>query len=322
MREITISGLKKNFGEVTALKSADLKIPAGGITSLLGPSGCGKTTLLRLIAGLETPDAGEILIDDEIIFSDSKRISHPIHRRNFGMVFQDFALWPHLTVFENVAFELRASKQKKNIRVKVQQALRLLKLDGLELRFPHQLSSGQQQRVAFARVVVNRPQLLLFDEPLSALDAVLRDEMRLGLVSLVKNLEITALYVTHDQSEAMSISDEVVVMHGGSILQTGSPEEIYRTPNHPFVASFIGKTNWIIPNKQLLRPEHLRWAQEDVSSISFNGTIRQVSYLGNRYELILDMENQSAWTAYHDQRLPIGTKIQLYASEHQIHHLK
>lgn len=148
MKEITIHRLEKKFGDVHALKAADLKIPAGSFTTLLGPSGCGKTTLLRLIAGLEIPDAGEILIDDEFIFSGSKRISHPIHRRNFGMVFQDFALWPHLTVFENVAFGLRASKQKKNLRVRVQEALRSVKLEGLELRFPHQLSGGQQQRVA------------------------------------------------------------------------------------------------------------------------------------------------------------------------------
>ncbi|OMD82837.1 ABC transporter ATP-binding protein [Paenibacillus odorifer] len=321
MKEITIHRLEKKFGDVHALKAADLKIPAGSFTTLLGPSGCGKTTLLRLIAGLEIPDAGEILIDDEFIFSGSKRISHPIHRRNFGMVFQDFALWPHLTVFENVAFGLRASKQKKNLRVRVQEALRSVKLEGLELRFPHQLSGGQQQRVAFARAVVMRPQLVLFDEPLSALDAVLRDEMRLELISLVKNMGITALYVTHDQTEAMSMSDEVVVMQGGTILQSGSPEDIYRKPSHPFVAHFIGKSNWIVPDKQMLRPEHLRWSQENASSLPFTGTIQHVSYMGDRYEIILDMEHNGTWTAYHERRLPVGEKIQLYASEHQIHHL-
>lgn len=321
MKEITIHRLEKKFGDVHALKAADLKIPAGSFTTLLGPSGCGKTTLLRLIAGLETPDAGEILIDDEFIFSGSKKISHPIHRRNFGMVFQDFALWPHLTVFENVAFGLRASKQKKNLRIRVQEALRSVKLEGLELRFPHQLSGGQQQRVAFARAVVTRPQLVLFDEPLSALDAVLRDEMRLELISLVKNMGITALYVTHDQTEAMSMSDEVVVMQGGNILQTGSPEEIYRKPTHPFVAHFIGKSNWIVPDKQMLRPEHLRWFREDASSLPFTGTIQHVSYMGDRYEIILDMEHNGTWIAYHEERLPVGEKIQLYASKHQIHHL-
>jgi iron(III) transport system ATP-binding protein len=321
MKEITINRLEKKFGDVHALKASDLKIPAGSFTTLLGPSGCGKTTLLRLIAGLETPDAGEILIDGEFIFSGNKRISYPIHRRNFGMVFQDFALWPHLTVFENVAFGLRASKQKKNLRSRVQEALRSVKLEGLELRFPHQLSGGQQQRVAFARAVVTRPQLVLFDEPLSALDAVLRDEMRLELISLVKNMGITALYVTHDQTEAMSMSDEVVVMQGGTILQSGSPEEIYRRPTHPFVAHFIGKSNWIVPEKQMLRPEHLRWVPEGENSLSFTGTIQHVSYMGDRYEVILDMAEKGVWIAYHDQRLTVGETIQLYASANQIHHL-
>lgn len=203
----------------------------------------------------------------------------------------------------------------------MQEALRSVKLEGLELRFPHQLSGGQQQRVAFARAVVMRPQLVLFDEPLSALDAVLRDEMRLELISLVKNMGITALYVTHDQTEAMSMSDEVVVMQGGTILQSGSPEDIYRKPSHPFVAHFIGKSNWIVPDKQMLRPEHLRWSQENASSLLFTGTIQHVSYMGDRYEIILDMEHNGTWTAYHERRLPVGEKIQLYASEHQIHHL-
>lgn len=321
MKEITISRLEKNYGEVHALKTANLRIPAGSFITLLGPSGCGKTTLLRLIAGLETPDAGEILVDGEYIFSDRKKISQPIHRRNFGMVFQDFALWPHLTVFENVAFGLRASGQKKNLRSQVQEALRRVKLEGLELRFPHQLSGGQQQRVAFARAVVTRPQLVLFDEPLSALDAVLRDEMRLELISLVKDIGITALYVTHDQTEAMSMSDEVVVMQGGCILQTGSPEEIYQKPKHPFVAHFIGKSNWLIPDQQMLRPEHLHWIREDSSSLPFTGIIRHVSYMGDRYEVILDMEEKGSWTAYHKHRLPVGETIQLYASTQHIHEL-
>lgn len=183
MKQLIISGLEKKFGDVHALKPADLTIAAGSFTTLLGPSGCGKTTLLRLLAGLETPDAGEIVADGELIFSSSRKISQPIHRRNFGMVFQDFALWPHLSVFENVAFGLRASRQKKELRSRVQEALRSVRLEGLELRFPHQLSGGQQQRVAFARAVVTRPRLVLFDEPLSALDAVLRDEMRLELLA-------------------------------------------------------------------------------------------------------------------------------------------
>lgn len=321
MKEIIIQGVDKKYGDVQALKAINLKIPAGSFTTILGPSGCGKTTLLRLIAGLEAPDAGEIRIDEEIILSGSHKNSHSAHHRNFGMVFQDFALWPHLTVFENIAFGLRASKHKKNVRTRVQEALRSAKLEGLELRFPHQLSGGQQQRVAFARVVVTRPQLVLFDEPLSAQDVVLREKMRLELISLVKNMGITALYVTHDQKEALSISDRVVVMQEGRILQAGSPEEIYCAPKHPFVARFIGKTNWIIPDKQMLRPEHLRWSREDASLLSYTGTVQYVSYRGDRYEVILDMEKKGTWTAYHNQRLPVGEKIKLYAFEHHIHHL-
>lgn len=321
MKEIIIQGVDKTFGDVQALKAINLRIPVGSFTTILGPSGCGKTTLLRLIAGLEAPDAGEIRIDEEIILSGSHKNSHSEHHRNFGMVFQDFALWPHLTVFENIAFGLRASKQKKNLRTRVQKALRSAKLEGLELRFPHQLSGGQQQRVAFARVVVTRPQLVLFDEPLSAQDVVLREKMRLELISLVKNMGITAIYVTHDQTEALSISDRVVVMQEGTILQAGSPEEIYCAPKHPFVAQFIGKTNWIVPDKQLLRPEHLRWSREDASLLSYTGTVQYVSYRGDRYEVILDMEEKGTWTAYHNQRLPVGEKIKLYAFEHHIHHL-
>ncbi|GGG06643.1 ABC transporter ATP-binding protein [Paenibacillus albidus] len=322
MRELTLNGLAKKYGEVQALQPVHLTLAAGSFTTLLGPSGCGKTTLLRLLAGLETPDAGEIRVDGEAIFSLQKKVSQPVHRRNFGMVFQDFALWPHLTVFENVAFGLRASGQTKELRSRVQEALRSVRLEGLESRFPHQLSGGQQQRVAFARAVVTRPRLVLFDEPLSALDAVLRDEMRLELLSLVRHLGITALYVTHDQTEAMSMSDVVVVMHGGSVLQTGAPESIYRKPIHPFVANFIGKTNWIEPGKQMLRPEQLHFAQPGPAALSFHGTVRHASYLGDRYEIIVDMEEgRGSWTAYHDQRLAAGETLQLYVLPQDIHHL-
>ncbi|MFF2019943.1 ABC transporter ATP-binding protein [Paenibacillus sp. NPDC058177] len=321
MNELIIRDLAKSFGDVQALKPANLHIKAGSFTTLLGPSGCGKTTLLRLLAGLETPDAGEILADGEPIYSASRRVNQPVHRRNFGMVFQDFALWPHLSVFENVAFGLRAARQKQDLRGRVLEALRTVRLDGLEERYPHQLSGGQQQRVAFARAVVTRPRLVLFDEPLSALDAILRDEMRVELISLVKNIGITALYVTHDQAEAMSMSDEVVVMQGGHILQSGSPEEIYRTPAHPFVARFIGKSNWVIPDQQMLRPEQLRWSQEGDSNLSFHGTIRHVSYMGDRYEMILDMQDMGQWIAYHEQRLRVGDNVCLYASPGQIHKL-
>ena len=179
----------------------------GKFTTLLGSSGCGKTTLLRMIAGLETPDSGEILFDGEPVFSVEKNINVPLEKRNLSFVFQDFALWPHMTVFENVAFGLRARKQKENLKERVQEALDAVKLSDLAGRYPHELSGGQQQRVAFARAIIVKPQCILFDEPLSALDAQLRETMRIEIKQMTAKLNMTSVFVTHDQSEAMSMSD-------------------------------------------------------------------------------------------------------------------
>ncbi|TBL69676.1 ABC transporter ATP-binding protein [Paenibacillus thalictri] len=319
--DIIIDGLAKSFGQVQALKPTRLRIRKGGFTTLLGPSGCGKTTLLRMIAGLESPDAGEIRVGDEVIFSSGKRVDKPVHRRNFGMVFQDFALWPHMTVFENVAFGLRATGQSKEMPSRVLEAIERVRLGGMEKRLPHQLSGGQQQRVAFARAVVARPQLVLFDEPLSALDAMLRDEMRTELTSLVRDFGLTALYVTHDQTEAMSMSDEVVVMKDGRVLQSGTPEQIYAMPAHPFVASFIGKSNWLEPGKRMIRPEHIRW-QREPGLETYRATIRSVSYMGDRYEIQLDMGQLGSWTAYHGTRLSAGETAELYVSPQHICHIE
>lgn len=217
--KLEITGIQKSFNQTPALLPTDLTLEHGKFTTLLGPSGCGKTTLLRMLAGLEQPDAGEIRADGQCIYSAAKRIDIPTHKRNLGMVFQDFALWPHMTVYENVAFGLKAGKQKSDLRQKVNEALGMVRLQGMEDRYPHQLSGGQQQRVAFARAVAVRPGVILFDEPLSALDAVLREEMRIEMMSLVRDMGLTALYVTHDQIEAMSMSDEIVVMQKGRILQ-------------------------------------------------------------------------------------------------------
>ncbi|GAA3407359.1 ABC transporter ATP-binding protein [Paenibacillus hodogayensis] len=320
--DVVISGLRKSFGQVAALKSTDLTIKQGTFTTLLGPSGCGKTTLLRLIAGLEQPDGGEIRIGDECIHSSSRRMDKPVHSRGFGMVFQDFALWPHMTVFENVAFGLRAAKMTKDLRERVQEAIAMVRLSGMEQRYPDQLSGGQQQRVAFARAVATKPRLVLFDEPLSALDAVLRDEMRVELMSLVQRMGLTALYVTHDQIEAMSMSDEIVVMQDGGILQQGNAETIYRRPDHPFVARFIGKSNWIERDRAMIRPEHVRFTAEHREESSYTGTIATVSYVGERYELQLDMGPMGTWAAYHHQRLPVGETMRVYVSPQQIHQMK
>lgn len=328
--DLYIKGLEKRFGSTTALYPTDLKVRQGRFTTLLGPSGCGKTTLLRMIAGLETPDQGLISFGDEVLYDGPGSKVTPPHKRGFGMVFQDFALWPHMTVFENVAFGLRTSRQTNGLRKTVLEALEKVKLGGMEQRYPHQLSGGQQQRVAFARAVAVRPRLVLFDEPLSALDAVLREEMRVEMMALVRDLGLTALYVTHDQIEAMSMSDEVVVMNAGRILQTGSPEEVYGKPADPFVARFIGKSNWLRHSSQpgshlelasgtqsaataMFRPEHLFWEQDrEGSRQPYEVEVLQVSYMGDRYEMHIQAEGQEVWTAYHHSRIPVGSRLNVY----------
>lgn len=320
--DLNIRGLGKAFGGTVALQPTDLTVRQGSFTTLLGPSGCGKTTILRMIAGLETPDRGSISIGNEVIFSGAGKGSVPMHQRGFGMVFQDFALWPHMTVFENVAFGLRAGKRTAKIRETVMEALDKVKLTGMAERYPHQLSGGQQQRVAFARAVAITPRLVLFDEPLSALDAVLREDMRLEMMSLVRDLGLTALYVTHDQIEAMSMSDEVVVMNSGCILQSGTPEEVYGKPSDAFVARFIGKSNWLVQGQTMFRPEHLLWEPFGGEGHSFQVEVTHVSYVGDRYELRIKAEGQEEqWIAYHHTRLAVGTKTEVYLPHHRLHHI-
>ena len=239
---------KSESGEVYAARGVSLAVKPGQFYTLLGPSGCGKTTTLRSLAGLETPQQGEIAIDDTIVFSSSKGIFIPPYKRDIGMVFQSYAIWPHMNVFENVAFPLKEMKgrfSRQEIRAKVCQALALVQLEGLEERPAPFLSGGQQQRLALARALVKEPRVLLLDEPLSNLDAKLREETRLEIRALVKRLGITTLYVTHDQLEALTMSDLIAVMDQGRIVQEGTPKEIYQTPRERFVASFIGLTNCV-----------------------------------------------------------------------------
>ncbi|MCM3174833.1 ABC transporter ATP-binding protein [Paenibacillus sp. MER 99-2] len=319
--KLEIRQVQKSFNRTPALLPTDLTLEHGQFTTLLGPSGCGKTTLLRMLAGLEQPDAGAIYADGECIYSAEKRIDVPTHKRNLGMVFQDFALWPHMTVYENVAFGLRAGKQKSDLRQKVKEALDMVRLQGMEDRYPHQLSGGQQQRVAFARAVAVRPGVILFDEPLSALDAVLREEMRIEMMSLVRDMGLTALYVTHDQVEAMSMSDEIVVMEKGRILQKGSPETIYATPSEAFVASFIGKSNWLTPNQSMVRPEYVSWNKINHDDLRYHGVVLSVSYVGERYEVRVQMDGLGVWTAYRNNRVGIGEQVDLYVSPERIHRM-
>lgn len=236
--DVSVSGLSKSFGDFSALKDVSLEIRKGEFFSLLGPSGCGKTTLLRTIAGFEDPDRGSVLID-------GKDVSGlPPDKRRCNTVFQSYALFPHLTVFENVAFPLRIRRvPKRLVKDLVFKHLALVQLESHAAKKPSQLSGGQKQRVAIARALINEPSVLLLDEPLSALDAKLRQHMLLELDSIHDKVGITFIYVTHDQAEALSVSDRIAVMDGGKVLQVGSPQEIYENPKSDFVARFIGDTN-------------------------------------------------------------------------------
>lgn len=237
---VNIKNAVKKYGDFVALNGVDLSIKSGEFFTLLGPSGCGKTTLLRMIAGFNTVDGGEIFFDDKLI----NRVE--AHKRDIGMVFQNYAIFPHLTVAENVAYGLKAKKVSKDeIARRVDEALELVQIQKLKDRRPNQLSGGQQQRVALARAFVIEPGVLLMDEPLSNLDAKLRVQMRTVIKKLQRRLGITTIYVTHDQEEALAISDRIAVMKDGNIMQVGTPEQIYKKPENTFVAGFIGVSNFV-----------------------------------------------------------------------------
>lgn len=240
MTTIRIDNLVRTFGATRAVDGVCVTIRESELFTLLGPSGCGKTTLLRMIAGFTSVEAGSIW------FGDARIDTLPAHRRNIGMVFQNYAIFPNMTVRDNVAYGLRARKVKAaDVSVRVEKALQRVRLDGFGSRWPHQLSGGQLQRVAIARVLVIEPAVLLFDEPLSNLDAQLRTEMRIEIRQLQQSLGLTAVYVTHDQEEALAISDRVAVLRGGKFEQIGTPEEIYQRPQTAFVAEFLGGTNML-----------------------------------------------------------------------------
>ena len=240
MGSVSLRGITKIFGSATAVDSIDLEVRSGEFISLLGPSGCGKTTLLRMIAGFEHPDAGDIVVGGQSV------VDLPPHKRPVNTVFQSYALFPHMTVAENVAYGLRQKRvPKSEIAQRVHDSLGLAQMVSFADRKPSTLSGGQQQRVALARALVNRPKVLLLDEPMSALDRKLREEMQIELKLLQKELGITFIFVTHDQQEALSMSDRVVVMQSGSVQQIGSTEDVYLKPANEFVAGFIGKQNFI-----------------------------------------------------------------------------
>ncbi len=237
---VQFKGILKQFGNVVAVEKMDFDIEEGSLVTLLGPSGCGKTTLLRMVAGLEEPTEGDIFIKGARI-NDT-----PIHKRNLGMIFQNYALFPHKTIFENVAFGLKyRDVSKGDIQKKVTRALQMVRLPGVENRMPSQLSGGQQQRIAMARAIVIEPDVLLMDEPLSALDENLREEMRREVDNLQQMLGVTTIFVTHDQREALSMSDKILVMKDGRKQQEGDPQKVYNEPVNHFVADFLGHSNFI-----------------------------------------------------------------------------
>ncbi len=237
---VQFKGILKRFGNVVAVEKMDFDIEEGSLVTLLGPSGCGKTTLLRMVAGLEEPTEGDIFIKG-VRINDT-----PIHKRNLGMIFQNYALFPHKNIFDNVAFGLKyRDVPKEAVKEKVMGALKMVRLPGVENRMPHQLSGGQQQRIAMARAIVIEPDVLLMDEPLSALDENLREEMRREVDNLQQVLGVTTIFVTHDQREALSMSDKILVMKDGRKQQEGSPEAVYNEPANHFVADFLGHSNFI-----------------------------------------------------------------------------
>ncbi|MEO8242541.1 MAG: ABC transporter ATP-binding protein [bacterium] len=238
MAGVELKNIKKSFGLIPAVKGVNVTFDEGTFTTLLGPSGCGKTTILRMISGLEAPTSGDILIG-------GARINDvPIHKRNLGLVFQNYALFPHQTIGQNIAFGLKyRGVAASDIARKVKAALDIVRLPGVEDRYPTQLSGGQQQRIALARAIVIEPDVLLLDEPLSALDANLREEMRVELKAIQNRIGVTSIFVTHDQSEALAMSDRIIVMSAGEVQQIGAPEEVYNTPANEFVANFLGASN-------------------------------------------------------------------------------
>ncbi len=320
MPGVTITSLAKRYGDVGAVAGLDLAVRPGELVALLGPSGCGKTTTLRLVAGFITPDGGEIRVGDRVLSSPTGVI--PPERRRMAMIFQSYALWPHMTVAGNVAYGLRfAGVPRAERERRVEAMLQVVQLGGYGARYPGELSGGQQQRVAVARALVVEPEILLLDEPLSNLDASLREEMRFEIRRLHEHFGITTLYVTHDQAEAMVISDRVAVLRDGRVVQVGAPQELFERPRTRFVAEFIGKTNLIdaiaegpgtvargglrlrvaadgltprVPAVVSIRPHQIALGRTPPSEATglnvLNGSVIRASYLGDTvdYQIRLD----------------------------------
>ncbi|CAM4475426.1 polyamine ABC transporter ATP-binding protein [Paenibacillus macerans] len=287
---IELAAVEKHFAGQVVVHPLSLTIKEGEFLTLLGPSGCGKTTILRMIAGFEHPTSGKILLDG----TDLTNL--PPNRRDLNLVFQHYALFPHMTVEENIAFGLKMKKMPaKQQKERIQEAVEMTQLTALVKRYPHQLSGGQQQRVAIARAIANKPRVLLLDEPLGALDLQLRKSLQAELKQLQRSLGITFVYVTHDQEEAMMMSDRIVIMNSGRVEQIGTPREIYASPATLFSATFVGENNIFSLDGRLfaVRPEKLRTVcGSGMASAKRTGEVQDVLYLGSVHKLIVQLDNE------------------------------
>ena len=338
---IRLTDVDKSFDDERVVKKLNLDVEEGEFLTMLGPSGCGKTTTLRMIAGLEVPTSGQIFLEGEDV--DDKKPNE----RNVNTVFQNYALFPHMNVFDNIAFGLVEKKVKKDeIRSRVEEMIKLVQLDGMEKRMPAQMSGGQKQRVAIARALVNRPKVLLLDEPLGALDLKLRKQMQGELKALQRRLGITFIYVTHDQEEALTMSDRIAVMNRGRLEQVGTPEEVYNHPETKFVADFIGESNIIegyIENMTddsievtmesgkaiihetgyrmeemvylCIRPENLKISTEAKEGFRFRGQVKEHIFIGSTNKTMIEMPNGQmlkSVTPAEDELIPVGTAVNVF----------
>ncbi len=355
MPGIEVRSLRKTFGTTVAVNGISFTVPEGGFTTLLGPSGCGKTTTLRILAGLERPDSGEVAIGSRVVVDPDRRVFVPAEQRNVGVVFQSYALWPHMTVFDQVAYPLRVRKDKAQLRERVQEVIDLVGLGTQASRYPSQLSGGQQQRVALARALVFGPSLLLLDEPLSNLDAELRAQVRTELSRIHKETGVTTVYVTHDQSEALALSDHILVMSHGQVIESGPPHDVYDRPATVYGAQFVGAANCLagrltavagghvvveLGNGVLVRAVAENATSSDIGKKAtvvirsedvligvdrpadaneFFGDVRQVTYLGSHKQLVIAVGSDTmAVNASKDLRELLNTKVTLYVEVERV----
>lgn len=323
---VELKDINKTYAGYQASNHVSFGIEQGRLIALLGPSGSGKTTILRMIAGLETPDSGEIVIDGKVVNNI------PASERGIGFVFQNYALFRYMTVYDNIAFGLNVKKEnKKYIDERVHELLKLISLDGLEKRYPSQLSGGQRQRVAFARALAPNPHLLLLDEPFAAIDAKVRQELRSWLKEMIEKLGITSIFVTHDQDEAIEVADEIIITNKGHIEQKGTPLEIYQNPQTAFAASFFGQTSQITNyqsfhsfpkvdnvDKAIIRPEFVKVSKKNevqrFGPSASEGVVERVSFRGDSLELLVNVNDNQiiAKRGLEEKSIAVGEKVDVF----------